>query len=144
MARRIEVVCGAFLSEEGYVWAFQKNTRSQEVPGKWELPGGKIEPGESANEALLRELKEELDVDVIEASESSYVDWDYPHISIRLRCFLIAQWEGEFVLHEHQSLQLVSELDWEAIDWADADRALIQKLREVDPLFLVAECKEKR
>jgi mutator protein MutT len=99
------------------------------LPGLWEFPGGKIEPNESAESALARELKEEIDVEVAVADEYFSIQHDYPERSVQLRFF-----NCRIVAGEPQALH-VSEFRWvkaeelQHYDFPEADRELIQRLQ---------------
>ena len=103
------------------------------LPGLWEFPGGKIEPNESPESALVRELKEEINVDVAVADEYFSIQHDYPERSVQLRFF-----NCRIVLGEPEALH-VSEFRWVKADelqhyeFPDADRELIRRLQRDNP-----------
>ena len=107
--------------------AFQRAADGKGEAGKWELPGGKVESGETREQALFREIQEELGVEVVECSYAGFVDHDYPHVSLKLHVFRIIQSKGQFTLHEHQQVAWVSKEEMLSIDWADADRVFIER-----------------
>ena len=95
---------------------------------KWELPGGKVEPGEEPERCLARELREELGVEVAVGSALARVRHAYPDITIQLtvyRCELLA---GEPQALEHEQLRWLAPEDVMALDWSDADAAVIKEV----------------
>lgn len=99
---------------------------------KFEFPGGKIEPGEERHEALERELREEMDVDIaiLESNYLMTVEHTYPDFSITLHCFLVDVAKPDFVLKEHKSFVWLPKEKLDALDWAAADADIIKKLME--------------
>lgn len=90
----LDVAVGVMINAKGEVLLAQR-PKDKSWSGWWEFPGGKIEAGETAKEALIRELKEELDVTITDATPWVSFDYDYPKTKVRLAFFLITAWEGE-------------------------------------------------
>jgi 8-oxo-dGTP diphosphatase len=101
-----------------------------EWKGYWEFPGGKMELGETRQEALVREIAEELDtiIEVIEYIET--VEYDYPSFHLKMHCFLCRIIAGKMVLKEHDAARWLAKDELESVNWLPADVGLIKKLRE--------------
>ncbi len=123
----VDVVCGVIANERGAVLACRRRIGSH-LGGKWEFPGGKIEAGESPEDALLRELREELAVDVLVGAPLAPVIWKYPMTTIRLLPFHCRITRGELQALEHDELRWCSAEDATALNWADADRPILHEL----------------
>jgi 8-oxo-dGTP diphosphatase len=100
---RIEVAAAVILRDDGRFLLAQRPA-DKVYAGYWEFPGGKIEPGETADRALGRELHEELGIDVERAYPWITRDYDYPHAAVRLRFFRVTRWRGELHGRENQRL----------------------------------------
>ncbi|WP_316788976.1 (deoxy)nucleoside triphosphate pyrophosphohydrolase [Pedobacter frigoris] len=117
----IEVTCAIITNEEGQVLVTQRSA-NMKLPLKFEFPGGKIETGESAEQCLLREVKEELNLEIEIVSSLSPVIYPYPEFSIRLIPFVCCIKSGNLILREHASSgwrsvdQSLLDLDWAAAD----------------------------
>jgi 8-oxo-dGTP diphosphatase len=126
----IEVVCGLIEDNEGRVLACLR-PEGKHLGGKWEFPGGKIDPGETPEAALIRELQEELGVDIrIEASLSP-VEWDYSGRAIRLipfRCMIIS---GTPTPLEHADIRWIEAAHLGELDWAEADGPILAEWLEM-------------
>lgn len=98
--------------------------------GGWEFPGGKIDDGETPEEALIREIKEELDteVEVIELLDT--VEYDYPNFHLSMDCFICNIKSGDLVLKEHEAAQWLTKETLDSVNWLPADLGLIDKIRE--------------
>ena len=98
--------------------------------GGWEFPGGKIDAGETPEEALIREIKEELDteVEVIELLDT--VEYDYPNFHLSMDCFICNIKSGDLVLKEHEAAQWLTKETLDSVNWLPADLGLIDKIRE--------------
>ena len=120
--KQIEVVA-AIIRREDRIFATQRGYG----PWKdwWEFPGGKIEPGESAEAALLREIREELGVGIAIGEKLTTVEWDYPEFHLRMQCFLSALQDGEPLLMEHESARWLSYKELHDVKWLPADDGLL-------------------
>ena len=99
-----------------------------EFRGRWEFPGGKIEPGETARQALVREIREELSVTVEPLELLGTIEYDYPGFHLSMDCFACALREGEIVLREALEGRWLGADELAEIDWLPADRELLGAL----------------
>ena len=97
--------------------------------GKWEFPGGKIEPDEIPQEALIREIKEELLVTIRIIDYIATIDYDYPKFHLSMQCFLCQILDGNLTLTEHISYDWKDVFHLDNVDWLPADRLLIPYLQ---------------
>ena len=121
----IDVCCAIIVDEEGKVLVAQRSARML-LPLKMEFPGGKIEPGEAAEACLIREIKEELNVDIQILSERAAHQHVYPGFSIRLIPFVCRIIAGDVVLREHASYSWMETSALPACDWAAADIPIVE------------------
>lgn len=98
--------------------------------GRWEFPGGKIEPGETARAALLREIREELEVTVSVGELIHTVEYDYPAFHLSMDCFLCEIADGSIVLKEAEDAKWLTRDTLYSVDWLPADRSLITILEK--------------
>jgi 8-oxo-dGTP diphosphatase len=120
------VVAGALFSEDGLLVA--QRARPAELAGLWELPGGKVAPGESDAEALDRELHEELGIRVRVGAQIG-ADVALPN-GMTLRAYRVVLIDGDPHPHDHSGLRWVSAADLDDLPWVPADRAWVPDLRE--------------
>ncbi len=99
-----------------------------EFKGRWEFPGGKIEPGETPQQALVREIREELDVMIAVDKLIDTVEYDYPAFHLSMDCFWCSIEDGEIMLKEALDARWISVDALPDLDWLPADRALIGKI----------------
>ena len=99
-----------------------------EFKGQWEFPGGKIEPGETPQEALVREIQEELDVKTEVGDLIDTIEYDYSSFHLSMDCFWGNVTEGEIKLKEAEDARWLSKDELYSVDWLPADMELIEKL----------------
>lgn len=123
----IDVVCGVIEDEAGRFLAC-KRPIGKHLGGHWEFPGGKVDPGESAAEALIRELREELGIEVAVGIPMNPVEWSYERGRIRLLPFRCKIVTGDPRPIEHESILWCLPRDFESLDWAEADLPVIREI----------------
>ena len=95
--------------------------------GKWEFPGGKLEPGETGEEAIVREIKEELSVNIIVKDYLTTIEYDYPSFHLIMHCYICTM-SGTIKLKEHQAMKWCPLSELQTLDWCPADRLVITAL----------------
>lgn len=124
--KRIEVVA-AIILDEGKIFATQRGYG--EFKDGWEFPGGKMEQGETPEQALKREIREELDVEIEVGQLFDTVEYDYPSFHLTMHCFLCTTKSGELVLKEHEAAKWLNKESLDSVEWLPADLGLIEKLK---------------
>ncbi len=123
--KRIEVVAG-IIKDGDKIFATQRGYG--EFKDGWEFPGGKMEPGETPQEALARELKEELAVDVKVGEFLCTVDYDYPTFHLTMHCFYCSVIGGELTLLEHEASKWLKMTELHSVNWLPADVDVVAAL----------------
>lgn len=122
-------VVAAIILDEGKIFATQRGYG--EFKGGWEFPGGKIEPNETPEAAIVREIKEELDTEVQVIELLDTVEYDYPKFHLSMDCFVCQVRSGDLVLKEHKAAVWLTKDALYSVDWLPADRVLIEKIEKV-------------
>ena len=124
--KTIEVVAGV-ITENGRIFATQRGYGDQK--GGWEFPGGKMDSGETQEQALLRELKEELAVDVCVGDKICTVDYDYPKFHLTMHCFFCTLVAGcKPHLLEHEDAKWLDRDSLNTVEWLPADVEVVKHL----------------
>lgn len=123
--KTIEVVA-AIIVRAGEVFATQRGYG--EWQGWWEFPGGKIEAGETPQEALRREIREELDADIEVGELLETVEWDYPNFHLTMHCFWCTLLSESLSLNEHQAATWLTADNLSSVKWLPADEGLVAKI----------------
>lgn len=121
-------VVAAIIIHENKIFATQRGYG--EFKDGWEFPGGKIEPGETPQEALVREIKEELDIEIEVKDFLETVEYDYPAFHLSMDCFFCTIKSGEMVLKEHEAAKWLTVETLDSVDWLPADQGLVEGIRE--------------
>lgn len=100
-----------------------------EFKGGWEFPGGKIEEGETPQEALKREIMEELETEIIVGELIDTVEYDYPTFHLSMDCFWAEIISGDLILTEHAAAKWLTKEELNSVEWLPADITLIEKLK---------------
>ena len=120
-------VVAAIIIDNDKVFATQRGYG--EFKDGWEFPGGKIDEGETAEEALVREIKEELDTEIEVINLLDTVEYDYPNFDLSMDCFICKVKSGELVLKEHEAAKWLTKEELYSVDWLPADLGLIPKIK---------------
>jgi 8-oxo-dGTP diphosphatase len=127
--KTIEVVAAVIRNQEGLTLAVKRGENSREyISKKWEFPGGKIESGETLQEALQRELVEELKIKASIGELITTVDHTYPDFRLIMHAFHCKILSGELTLTEHLDKKWLSSSDLRSLDWAAADIPIVDLL----------------
>lgn len=119
-------VVAALIVHEGRVFATRRGYG--EWQGWWEFPGGKVEPDESPEDALVREIREELDTLIKVEDYVTTIEWDYPTFHLSMRCYLCSVVSGSLTLLEHEAAAWLDREHLRSVRWLPADEAILDKL----------------
>lgn len=124
--KHIEVVAAIIRDGEGRIFATQRGYG--EWKDWWEFPGGKMECGETPEEALLREIWEELETRIVVERLFKTVEWDYPNFHLKMHCFLCHVEQGNLTLKEHEAARWLGKDELKSVRWLPADIQIITAL----------------
>lgn len=119
-------VAAAIIEREGRILATQRGYGSYK--DWWEFPGGKLEPGESPEEALVREIREELDTEIEVGDLLATVEYDYPEFHMTMSCFMCRMISGRLTLIEHEAARWLSADELWDVKWLPSDIRVIEEL----------------
>ncbi len=125
--KRVQVVA-AVIFHGGKVYATQRGTGAWR--DYWEFPGGKIEPGETPEEALIREIREELEIGITVLEKLCDVEYDYPDFHLSMQCFRCRIGAGEPKLKEHEAARWLSREELYSVGWLPADREILPEIEK--------------
>ena len=131
MLKQIEVVA-AVIQHGQSILATQRGYGQWK--GWWEFPGGKIQPGENHEQALVRELHEEMDTDIVIDRYLATVEYDYPDFHLTMHCYLCHLTDGHYTLKEHLSAQWLNAETLQNVQWLPADEGIINNLSSLLPI----------
>ncbi len=121
----IEVTCAIILDSQNRLFVAQRSA-VMSLPLKWELPGGKVESNETLEDCIIREIKEELNIDIQIVEQIEFNIHSYPSITIKLIPFICRYLSGDVLLKEHANFKWVTNNDLLDLDWAEADIPIIK------------------
>ena len=127
MLKSIEVVA-AVIVRDGSLFATQRGYG--DFKDMWEFPGGKMESGETPQDALVREIREELDAEITVGDLIKTVEYDYPAFHLKMHCFLCSLKSEDIVLKEHEAARWLSKKDLRSVNWLPADLSVIETLEK--------------
>lgn len=121
-------VVAAVIKKDNRIFATQRGYG--EFKDGWEFPGGKIEPGETPQQALEREIREELNTEICVGERIDTIEFDYPEFHLSMDCFWCEIVRGELELREHEAAKWLTKAMLYSVDWLPADVGLIGKIEE--------------
>ena len=121
-------VVAAVIRDENQIFATARGYG--EFKGQWEFPGGKMEAGETPRQALVREIKEELDTDIEVGGLIDTIEYDYQTFHLSMDCFWAKVIRGQLVLKEAEAARWLTKESLDCVQWLPADLTIIEKIRE--------------
>ena len=117
-------------NEKGEPVIFATQRGHGDFKGGWEFPGGKIEEGETPQQALVREVMEELETEIAVGELHDTIEYDYPTFHLSMDCFWAEIISGDLVLKEHEAARWLTKDELNSVEWLPADIALVEEIRE--------------
>ncbi len=121
-------VVAAVIRKDNKIFATQRGYG--EFKDGWEFPGGKIEEGETPEQALAREIKEELDTEIQVGKLIDTIEYDYPKFHLSMDCFWCEIMQGGLELKEHEAARWLSKEELYSVDWLPADVGVVERIKE--------------
>ena len=125
--KQIEVVAAIIHDDKGRIFATQRGYG--DYKDGWEFPGGKMEPGEMPEEALKREIWEELETKIVVESLVQILEFDYPQFHLKMHCFWCRVDSGSLTLKEHEAARWLTKDELDSVQWLPADLEVINELK---------------
>ena len=126
--RKIIEVVAAVIKSKNKIFTTQR--AYGDIKGFWEFPGGKVEEGETPQEALIREIREELDIEIRVGELIDTIEYDYPSFHLSLNCFWTEIVSGDLTLKEHQDAKWLAKDELDSVEWLPADITLIEQIKQ--------------
>ena len=127
---RVVAAINKAINEKGEPIIFATQRGYGDFKGGWEFPGGKIEEGETPQEALVREIKEELETEIVVGELIDTIEYDYPTFHLSMDCFWVEIVSGDLVLKEHEVAKWLTKDELDSVEWLPADIGLIDGMRK--------------
>lgn len=124
---QVEVVAAIIHDANGQVFATQRGYG--DYKDFWEFPGGKIEAGETPEEALKREIWEELETRIVVERLVTTVEWDYPQFHLTMHSYWCSVESGQLILKEHEAARWLAKDQLESVEWLPADWKIIERIK---------------
>mgnify|MGYP004572496983 CR=1 FL=1 len=121
-------VVAAIIIKDKKIFATQRGYG--EFKDGWEFPGGKVEKGETPENAIVREIKEELDTEIKVKEYFDTVEYDYPKFHLSMKCYICSVLSGKLELKEHEAARWLDSDSLLRVDWLPADLGLVEKLKQ--------------
>lgn len=125
--KQIKVVAAIIRDDEGRIFATQRGYG--DFKDWWEFPGGKIEPGETPEEALIREIREELSTEISVDEFLCTVDYDYPKFHLTMHCFFCSLVSEALHLNEHEAARWLEQDELSGVQWLPADILVVKEIK---------------
>ena len=122
-------VVAAVIKVEDKIFATQRGYG--EFKDGWEFPGGKVEQDETSQEALIREMREELETEIEVGELFETVEYDYPQFHLSMDCFICKIKSGDLVLKEHRASKWLTTDTLDTVEWLPADLGVIEKIKQI-------------
>ena len=126
--KHIEVVAAIIHDDDGRIFATQRGYG--DFKDYWEFPGGKMEAGETPEEALKREIREELSTEIQVDELFCTVEWDYPKFHLTMHCYLCSLLTEALHLNEHEAARWLAKEELDSVQWLPADVQIIERLKQ--------------
>jgi 8-oxo-dGTP diphosphatase len=126
----IDVTCAIILFDDKIL--VTQRSEQMKLPLKWEFPGGKLEINESVEECIIREIKEEINIEVAITRKMSNSVFDYGDFKINLIPFVADYVSGKIILSEHRAYKLLEKTELLNLDWAEADIPILQEFLKLE------------
>ncbi len=125
--KQIEVVAAIIHDDEGHIFVTQRGYG--DFKDWWEFPGGKMEAGETPEEALVREIREELSAEISVDEFLCTVEYDYPQFHLTMHCYLCSLVTEALHLNEHEAAKWLTKNELDSVDWLPADVIVVQTIK---------------
>ena len=126
--KKVVKVVAAIIRDNNKIFATQRGYG--EFKGGWEFPGGKVEAGETPKQALVREIKEELDIEIVVGGLIDTIEYDYPNFHLSMDCFWAEIVSGDLILKEHEAAKWLMKDEMDEVEWLPADIMLVEKIKQ--------------